>query len=75
MDLDFFCSQWDFFKVVSDKRGEMIVHQPLGGLDTDLQKLLYWEKAKPEVLSEEGPVCPCANSPSEVPEAKPLVVF
>ena len=51
-DWNFFSSRWTSFKTASDVPPDKVVHQLLGSLDTDLQRLLYRENNKPENLSE-----------------------
>ena len=51
-DWDFFKSRWASFKAASHIDAGNVVHQLLGSLETDLQRLLYRENNKPEALAE-----------------------
>ena len=51
-DWEFFKSRWASFKAASDIDADKVVHQLLGSLETDLQRLLYRENNQPETLAE-----------------------
>ena len=51
-DWDFFKSRWASFKAASDMDADKVVHQLLGNLEMDLQRLFYRENKKPEALAE-----------------------